>query len=128
MRLIYGLCLLLVLLFLGAIRRRLPASLARLVMRMELPLAIHVRWRGGGMNDAADSYTQENGTAYGPALAERLVTYPCGSLKARLVWVPLIFFLTNEAVRTRVREYAAHCGEPEFRTEMETVLEESKKW
>jgi len=128
MRLVYGLCLFLLLLTLGAIRRHLPATLAGLVMRIELPLAIHIRWRGGGMNSAADSYMQENGAAYGPALAERLVTSPCGSLKARLAWVPLILFLTDEAIRTRVREYAAHCGEAEFRTEMETTLEESKKW
>ena len=128
MRLIYGLCLFLLLLFFGAIRRRLPASLARLAMRMELPLAIHVRWWGGGMNSAADSYMQENGAAYGPAMAERLVTSPCGSLKARLVWVPLVVFLTDEGIRTRVREYAAHCGDPAFRAEMETALDESTKW
>src|ERR1044071_4232282 len=51
-----------------------------------------------------------------------------GSTKARMVWVPLITFLKNEAVRTRIREYAAICGEPELRKEIETVLEESKKW
>jgi hypothetical protein len=45
-----------------------------------------------------------------------------------MVWVPLITFLKNEAVRTRIREYAAICGEPELRKEIETVLEESKKW
>jgi hypothetical protein len=44
------------------------------------------------------------------------------------LWVPLIPFLTNEAIRTRVREYAAVCADPELRTEIETTLEESKKW
>jgi hypothetical protein len=80
------------------------------------------------MNGAADTYMQENGVAYGPALAERLVSYPCGSLKSRLVWVPLILFLADEAIRTRVREYVAHCGDLKFRSEMEADLEESKKW
>ena len=128
MRLFCGLGLYLLLLTLGAIRRHLPDSFANLVMRIELPLAIHVRWRGGGMNDAADTYMEKNGAAYGPALAERLVAHPCGSRKARLAWVPLIFFLTDEPIRTRVRAYAAQCREPGFRAEMERALEESKKW
>ena len=80
------------------------------------------------MDDAAQSHMEANGAAYGPALVERLFADPSGSTKARMVWVPLITFLKNEAVRTRIREYAAICGEPELRKEIETVLEESKKW
>ena len=80
------------------------------------------------MNEAVDSYMWKDPAAYGPALADRLVACPCGSLKSRLVWIPLIFFLTDEAIRTRVGQYAARCPELEFRTEMETTLEESKKW
>lgn len=80
------------------------------------------------MDDAVQSYMEANGVAYGPALAERLFADPSGSFRARMVWVPLIPFVKNEAVRSRVREYAAVCGEPEFRTRIETVLEESKKW
>ena len=128
MRLVYGLCLFLLLLTLGAIRRHLPATLAGLVMRIELPLAIHIRWRGGGMNDAVQTYIGANGAAYGPALAEGLFTDPSGSTEARMLWVPLIPFLTSEAIRARVREYAAVCTEPKFRREIESALEESKKW
>jgi hypothetical protein len=128
MRVIYGLGLFFVLLFLAAMRRRLPASPARLVMRVELPLAIHVRWRGGGMDDAVQTHMMANRTAYGPALADRLSNCPSGSREARLVWVPLIPFLTDEAIRARVREYALHRAEGDLRAEMESVLEEAKTW
>lgn len=115
-------------LVLGAVRRHLPPMLARGVMRLELPLAIQLRWRGSGVSSTVDDYMFSNRGAYAPALTEALFKHHNGSIEARMVWVPLIQFLTDKTVRDRVREYAEmHAGQ-EFRKEIEETLQEALKW
>ena len=128
MRTVFSLLLYGLLLGFGAVRKRLPAAAARVLMRFELPLAVQVFWRGAGMDDAVVSYMRAHADAYGAALVERLFTCTPGSQQERMLWVPLIPFLSNERVRARVQEYATNRAQPEFRAEIETTLVEAKNW
>src|SRR5215467_5887491 len=119
MRIVFSLLLYGLLLGVGAVRKHLPAAAARVAMRLELRLAIHLFWRGAGMDDAVLSYMQADANAYGPALVERLFACTPGSQQEGMLWVPLIPFLSNEGLRARVQEYATNRARPEFRVEIE---------
>ena len=128
MRIVFSLLLYGLLLGVGAVRKHLPAAAARVAMRFELRLAIHLFWRGAGMDDAVLSYMRADADAYGPALVEQLFTCTPGSRQESMFWVPLIPFLSDKRLRARVQEYATNRAQPGFRAEIETTLNEAKNW